>query len=164
MNRKEFISNSKEKTWEIAENLLSGLGDNNFIVLKGELGSGKTTFAQGMLKALGAKGPFTSPTFVIIKKYRTNSNIKTQVSKQQSRTRNCKMAINCKAIYHLDCYRVNDKNMLELGWEEIINNKSNLILVEWPERIKSILPKKYLQIEFKILDENKRKIIKKFIK
>ncbi len=127
----------------MAPKILNKLGNKNIILLKGELGSGKTTFAQGVLKFLGAQGPFTSPTFVIMKKYNLKFKIK-----------NLKLT----NVYHLDCYRVGAKDVLELGWEEIIRDKNNLVLVEWPEKIKSILPEKYLQLEFKILGENEREI------
>lgn len=139
MKNKEFVSNNKKETWEIARNLIEGLKEANLVILKGELGSGKTTFAQGVLNFLGAKGPFTSPTFVVMKKYEINSG-------------------NYKAIYHLDCYRVEASDVLDLGWEEIVEDKENLVLVEWPEKIKSILPKSCLQLNFKSSGENERKI------
>jgi tRNA A37 threonylcarbamoyladenosine biosynthesis protein TsaE len=200
MKREEFISHSKKETWEVAENLLNELDDNNLIVLKGELGSGKTTFAQGILKSLEAKGPFTSPTFVVMKAYSVGKKQETRNKEQTPQRRfvpagqaNSKFqifsfakamedrqnhknplspllqngeiegftsyklpAISC--VYHLDCYRVDAKDVLDLGWEEIINDKNNLILVEWPEKIESILPEKYIQVEFETLRENKRKI------
>jgi len=139
MKKKELVSNSKKETWEIAGKLLKELNNNNLIVLKGELGSGKTTFSQGVLKFLGAKGPFTSPTFVVMKKYNIEDKI-------------------YKTVYHLDCYRVGAKDILELGWKEIIENKNNLVLVEWPEKIESVLPEKYIQVELETLGEDKRRI------
>ena len=139
MKNKEFVSNNKKETWEIARNLLKQSKEHNLIILKGELGSGKTTFSQGVLKTLDAKGPFTSPTFVVMKKYEINSG-------------------GYKAVYHLDCYRVEAKDVIDLGWEEVIEDKKNLVLVEWPEKIESILPERYVQIEFGVSGENERKI------
>jgi len=103
------------------------------IALEGDLGSGKTTFTQGLLRGLDAKGPYTSPTFVIMKKYKNN-------------------------IYHFDAYRANDKAILNLGWEEIVADPKNIIIIEWADRIKKIIPKTALWIRFEWLDKNKRKI------
>jgi tRNA threonylcarbamoyladenosine biosynthesis protein TsaE len=112
------------------------------VLLQGGLGTGKTTFAQGFLKAIGAKGPFTSPTFVVMKKYELGKN---QIKK-------------IKSIYHLDCYRVGVQDVLEMGWKEIVRNKGSLILVEWSENISSILPAKYVKVKLKNINKNERQI------
>jgi tRNA threonylcarbamoyladenosine biosynthesis protein TsaE len=93
------------------------------ICLSGDLGAGKTTFTQGLLKGLKVKGPYTSPTFVIMKHYKNN-------------------------IYHFDAYRVAANDILNLGWEEIIGDKKNIVIVEWADRIKKIIPKNSLWIKF----------------
>lgn len=107
------------------------------ICLEGELGSGKTTFTQGLLKGLKVKGPYTSPTFVIMKKYKSN-------------------------IYHFDAYRIKDKDILNLGWEEIVADNppagGNIIIIEWADRIRKIIPKGAVWIKFAWVDENKRKL------
>ncbi|MEK7149664.1 MAG: tRNA (adenosine(37)-N6)-threonylcarbamoyltransferase complex ATPase subunit type 1 TsaE [Patescibacteria group bacterium] len=101
------------------------------IILKGNLGAGKTTFVQGFLRGLGVRKKITSPTFVIQKNY-----------KLRTTTYN-------KAI-HIDCYRIrNAKEISELGFKEIISDPKNIILIEWPERISKILPKQKIQINFK---------------
>jgi tRNA threonylcarbamoyladenosine biosynthesis protein TsaE len=120
----------------LGELLAPELRGGEILCLNGELGSGKTTFTQGLLKGLGAKGPYTSPTFLILKHYE----------------------IKDKNIYHIDAYRVNANDILNLGWEEIIADPKNIIIVEWPERIKKILPKQAIKIKFEWLDEEKRKI------
>lgn len=140
---KSYLSQSEEETWKIAKEVLHHLGSTNVIVLQGELGAGKTTFSQGLLKALGAEGPFTSPTFVIMKRYDL-------VEEAASH--------GFKHVYHLDCYRVGEQDVLDLGWQEIINDPQSLVIVEWPEKIKGILPDNYLLLEFEIVDEQKRGI------
>ena len=106
------------------------------LCLRGNLGGGKTTFLQGFAKGLGIKEKILSPTFVVMKRF---SN-----------------------FYHFDCYRLKDeKDILELGWEEIISNPKNIVAVEWPERIKKVLPKTAIKIEFKTLEENKRELTMK---
>ena len=143
-----YISRGKEDTWEFAENLLPRIKNTNVILLQGELGGGKTTFAQGILHALGAEGPFTSPTFVIMKRY--------ELKEQKTGNKEHKVGFN--TIYHFDCYRVESRDILNLGWEEIINNPHNLVLVEWPERIENILPKNAVRIGFAVKGEEEREL------
>jgi tRNA threonylcarbamoyladenosine biosynthesis protein TsaE len=135
---KEFITENSKQTKKLGEMLASEVKNGKIICLTGELGSGKTTFTQGLLKGLKVKGPYTSPTFVIMKKYSEN-------------------------IFHIDAYRVKEDDIINLGWEELINppvgGKQNIVIIEWADRIKKIIPKNVLWVEFKWMDENKRKII-----
>ncbi len=112
------------------------------IGLNGELGSGKTTFIQGMAGGLKIRERITSPTFVIMKKYSFGSRLPKRNG----------------WLYHIDCYRVQSKDLLDLGFKEIIN-QPNLVVIEWAEKIKKILPKDTLWIKFKYLDKDKREII-----
>lgn len=100
------------------------------LALKGELGAGKTSFVQGLAKGLGVKENVLSPTFLIVKSY----NLQTK---------------NYKLFYHIDCYRLEKpKELLDLGWKDIIENPKNIVAVEWAERVKSILSKDTLWISF----------------
>ena len=110
------------------------------VCLSGDLGAGKTTFAQGFLRGLGAEGPFVSPTFLIMKQYK--------IGRKKP----------FREIYHIDAYRVNAQNIIDLGWEEIVKNKNNIIIIEWAEKISEIIPQSALEVEFEWLDKNKRKI------
>ncbi len=111
--------------------------------LIGELGSGKTTFIQGMAKGLKIKERITSPTFVILKKFRIG------------------LTSHLKHFYHIDCYRLNSpQDLLDLGFKEIIS-QSNIVVIEWAEKVKKILPKNTFWVEFKYLDKDKREIIYK---
>jgi tRNA threonylcarbamoyladenosine biosynthesis protein TsaE len=136
--QKEFITTDFKQTQKLGEllakeiNLSAGRG--KIICLSGDLGTGKTTFTQGLLKGLKVKGPYTSPTFVIMKKYSQN-------------------------IFHIDAYRVGTDDIKSLGWEEIANNPRNIVIIEWAEKICGIIPKKALWIEFQWISEKKRKII-----
>lgn len=136
--KKEFITNNHKETQKLGELLAMELRGGEVLCLDGELGAGKTTFTQGLLKGLGAKGPYTSPTFLIMKHYEI-----------KSKDRN---------IYHIDAYRVGAQDLLNLGWEEIIADPKNIIIVEWSERIKKILPEQAVMIKFEWLDEKQRKI------
>ena len=128
------------------------LRGGEIICLSGELGSGKTTFTQGVLKGLGAKGPYTSPTFIVMKALQ-RSKVKT--SKVKNSSQNSKV----KNIYHIDAYRVGPKDILDLGWEEIIADKNNIVIIEWAERIKRIIPRKAIWIKFSHKGKNEREII-----
>ncbi len=137
---KEYLTISQLQTKKIgkilAKEILKTKPKKNAFVfaLKGDLGSGKTTFLQGFAKGLGIKEKITSPTFVIMKKYEN--------------------------FYHIDCYRIyKSKEILDLGFKNIIGNPKNIVAIEWTERIKKILPKNTIWLNFEFLDKNKRKII-----
>ena len=110
------------------------------VALEGDLGSGKTTFIQGLAQGLKVKENILSPTFVIQKDF----SLKLK---------------NFKNLYHIDAYRLkNPEELLELGFKDLIGNPENLIVIEWADKIKKILPKNILRIKFENLGENKRRI------
>ena len=147
-----MISKSLVETAEFARNFLKQLAKGArsgamVVALYGDLGSGKTTFTQFLAKELGVENYVTSPTFVIEKKY----VIPAQAGIQGFKT-----------LIHIDCYRLTAPDeMLHLGWSEIAADPNNLIVVEWPERIASILPNDCVKIEFKFVGENEREILVK---
>ena len=134
----KYITNSPGQTKELGEILAKEARTGVIICLQGDLGSGKTTFAQGFLSGLKVSGPHTSPTFVIMKKYQ--------------------MPHGRQDVYHVDAYRTKGKDILDLGWKEIISNKKNIVIIEWAERIKKIIPLHSLWIKFKLIDKNKREL------
>ncbi len=134
---KKIITKNAEETKKLGMGIADKFQGGEIICLEGDLGAGKTTFSQGLLQGLGAEGPYTSPTFVVMKEYKTKS----------------------RNIYHIDAYRINKEDVLELGWEELVADKSNVIILEWPEKIKKIIPENSLWIKFRHLDKNKREII-----
>ena len=136
----EIITENSEDTKKLGKELAKKLKGGEIICLKGNLGSGKTTFSQGILEELGAEKPYTSPTFLIMKAYQLNKK-------------------KIKNVYHIDTYRVGSEDILDLGWEEITENKVNVIIVEWPERIKEIIPEGFLDIKFEWINKDKRRII-----
>ena len=137
----KHITESKKQTQKLGEMLANELKGGEIICLSGDLGAGKTTFAQGLLKGLKIKGPYTSPTFVILKNYKLQ-------------TANCKL----QNVYHIDAYRINANDILDLGWKEIVKDKNNIVIIEWAERVKKIIPKNAVWIKFKWIDENEREI------
>ncbi len=103
----------------------------------GDLGSGKTTFIQGILHTCGAEGPFTSPTFTIIKEYDVDYG-------------------NIRKIYHIDAYRVDSDAIIPLGWQDMINDMHAVVLVEWPEQIASVMPEDAKYVSSQWIDAQKR--------
>jgi len=113
--------------------LLSGIksGQAAVVGLSGELGAGKTVFARELLRALGVKEKIVSPTFVLLREYKTSSGV-------------------YPTAYHLDAYRLSgalDVKPLRLG--ELMKKKGNLLLIEWPERIKGAMPGRALTVRFR---------------
>lgn len=115
------------------------------ISLFGDLGAGKTTVTKEIARQLGIKEKVVSPTFVIMKIYKVESN-----SKYYS---------NFKKLIHIDAYRIeNAQEFISFNWEEIISNKENLVILEWPEKIKDIIPKNAIKISLSHIDEETRQI------
>jgi tRNA threonylcarbamoyladenosine biosynthesis protein TsaE len=114
------------------------------IALQGELGSGKTTFLQGLAKGFGVKERITSPTFIIFRKLKISS--KPSNSKFQT-------------FYHFDCYRLeNGAELYDLGWEKIIKNSKAIVAVEWADRVFQVIPKGAVCITFRLRGKTKREI------
>ncbi|MCX6766609.1 MAG: tRNA (adenosine(37)-N6)-threonylcarbamoyltransferase complex ATPase subunit type 1 TsaE [Candidatus Moranbacteria bacterium] len=151
-----FITNSSKQTQKMGEILAKELKGGEIICLTGELGSGKTTFAQGVLKGLGARKPYTSPTFVVMKHYKIFNKVRPFPS--SSEAVRIPQGQTLKNVYHIDAYRVGSKDILDLGLEEIITGKNNIVIVEWAERIKSIIPKNAIWLGFEHLKDDERKI------
>ena len=164
------ITKSKEETQKFAKNFAknllakSGLANRKtslIVGLYGNLGAGKTTFIQGFAKGIGIKEKITSPTFVIFKKFKIAQKSPTN---RKPEIANKTQGANFKNFIHIDAYRIeNPKEFIILKWNELIKNPYNVILIEWADKIKKILPKNYIKINFKFIDENKREItISKF--
>jgi tRNA threonylcarbamoyladenosine biosynthesis protein TsaE len=136
------IKETEKCAEEIAADLLSsGLSKRATVVgLSGDLGSGKTAFTKMLAKALGITETVLSPTFVIMKCYRLH-------------------VTGYKFLFHIDAYRLDSAEELRaLGWDEILAEPRNLIVIEWPERVKKLLPKDAREIKFKFIDDKTREI------
>lgn len=141
------LSRSVEETFDAArsfiEKVLKERGEIGGALVAGfhgDLGSGKTTFVKGVAATLGVDEHITSPTFVILKKYLIPD-------------------ARYKILVHVDAYRLESgQDLLPLGWEEIIEDKGNLVLVEWPEIVADVMPGDTIRINFEFVDENTRRI------
>jgi tRNA threonylcarbamoyladenosine biosynthesis protein TsaE len=136
-NQGIFITNSKEETKALAENFSKKLKSGDFLAFYGNLGSGKTTFIQGLAKGLGVKKRIISPTFIIRRHYKLAK-------------------IN---FYHIDLYRTEGRRgLLGLGIDEIIGDKNNIVALEWAEKMGDMLPKRRIDVHLEYLEDSKRRI------
>ena len=144
--------------------------------LEGDLGSGKTTFAKGFAEGLGIREIIQSPTFVIVKIYKIIAQINIRVSKKEGKRfplPACQLAgrltkegigeVNAlrqnhlsratssgyKNLIHVDAYRIGSKDLPAIGLDEFIKNPSNIILIEWGDRITKALPKSTFRVVFR---------------
>jgi tRNA threonylcarbamoyladenosine biosynthesis protein TsaE len=140
---KTFIVNSSEETQKLGFEFAKILGMGDVVCLYGDLGFGKTTFVQGLAKGLGITNRIISPTFVIVRSYKIKNN-----------------ELEIINFYHIDLYRIeNEKDIEDLGIEEIISNTNNIVVIEWADKLKKYLPKKRIDIEFFYEKDSSRKIV-----
>lgn len=127
-----MITNSYIDTINLGEKVGLKLKKGMILALKGDLAGGKTTFTKGIGKALNIKEVINSPTFTILKVY--EGDLK---------------------LFHIDGYRL-ENNPYDLGLSEY--EDEGIMVIEWPEYYKDFLPKEYLEISFKYIDDNTREI------
>lgn len=140
----EIITKSAEETKELGRkigiDIVSGKKECRIVALSGNLGSGKTTFVQGFAEGLGVASRIISPTFVIMRSYKLQSGLN---------------------FYHLDLYRLEDslKQEIEnLGLTDLWQNPLNIIIIEWAEKIKDLMPRGACWVKFETVNENERRI------
>lgn len=114
-------------------------GNTPLICCYGELGSGKTTFVQGLANGLGIRERLISPTFIIVRRYRIPAKT--------------------GFLFHVDAYRVNNaKEADTFGYHDIIREPDSVVVIEWPERILSELPQKRMDIYFQTEEDGRHTI------
>ncbi|HTW96657.1 MAG TPA: tRNA (adenosine(37)-N6)-threonylcarbamoyltransferase complex ATPase subunit type 1 TsaE [Candidatus Methylomirabilis sp.] len=135
------VSHSEKETFDFAKNLAAKAKGGQVYALSGDLGAGKTVFARGFAAGLGIKRGVNSPTFVLMKVY--------PIKKHPT----------IKHLCHVDAYRLKTTGDLEaIGITDYLGAKDSICLIEWPERVKELLPVKAKSIFLKHLDENTREI------
>lgn len=131
-----IMSHSPEFTKDMGAEMGRNAHQGSVMALCGDLGAGKTVFAQGVATGLGVNVPVTSPTFVIINEYEGKY-----------------------PFYHIDTYRLNSsEDMRELGYEEYFYG-DGVTVIEWAQKIEDLLPEEYLRVEFKVTGELDREIV-----
>ena len=133
----KVLSKSVEETMEIGAKFAKGLKKGDVVALIGELGAGKTVFTKGIAKGLGVKNSryVNSPTFVIIKEYEGRF-----------------------PLYHFDLYRLDGHSGFDdMNYEEYFYG-DGVTVIEWADKIREILPKRYIEVKLTVVGETERKI------
>jgi tRNA threonylcarbamoyladenosine biosynthesis protein TsaE len=110
---------------------------SNVIELVGDVGTGKTTLTRGFAKALGVEEDVTSPSFTISKAYATKDG---------------------KTLVHYDFYRLQDPGIMSEDLEENLKNPNNIVVIEWGESVKNLLPENHTKITIKYNDDDSREV------
>ncbi len=135
-NTLEFISRSPEQSRRIGMRLGALLNPGDLVCLQGDLGAGKTTLVQGLAQGWGSLDAVSSPTFIIVNMYRRADE---------------------SQLFHLDTYRLESASEAEmLDLDEMI--MAGPLVIEWPERIESILPLERLWVNLDYIDEEQRSL------
>ena len=133
----EFISRGADYTRRVGMRLGVLLGKRDIVCLDGDLGSGKTTFVQGVAAGWGSADTVTSPTFVLVNEYRRPDGTR---------------------LYHLDAYRLESGREAEdLDIDSML--ETGVLIIEWAGRIRDILPSEYLWISLRYTDVNQRDLV-----
>ena len=135
--KKTFVSNGPLETEELASALKENLQNGDIILLKGEIGAGKSLFARSLIQtAMDQVEEVPSPTFTIVQTYETKLG----------------------SIWHADLYRLTDQSeIFELGLIDAFVNE--IVIVEWPDRLGHLEPQDALTVEIVILENDKREVI-----
>jgi tRNA threonylcarbamoyladenosine biosynthesis protein TsaE len=140
MHRNQITINSSsvEETLLTGESIGKSISAPITLLLKGDLGSGKTAFVQGVARGLEVPDNYyiTSPTYTLVNEYPGRL-----------------------PIFHIDLYRLNGpEDFDDIGFDDILKDNSHVVAVEWAERMSDNLPEEYILIHFNLTDHESRKI------
>lgn len=134
---RQYTVSAESELPAVAEEIVALLDEVQIVCFQGEMGAGKTTFIKVICEQLGVVDAMSSPTFSIINEYRDQEDY---------------------PIYHFDFYRVEKlEEALDIGVEEYFYS-GDLCLIEWPDKIKPLIPEKHLEISIKLVGDNSREI------
>jgi tRNA threonylcarbamoyladenosine biosynthesis protein TsaE len=135
---RDYTTNSPEETIALGQELASLLAPPKIVVLRGDLGAGKTTLVKGIAEGFHAAShdDVTSPTFTLIHEYRGPS----------------------ATLYHIDLYRIDTQRELEtLGLDDLMTDNS-VLLIEWGEKFPRFQRERDVEITIERISENERRI------
>jgi len=122
---------------DVAKEILA-IAPNNVLCFYGEMGAGKTTLIKAMVEELGAVDVANSPTFGLVNEYCDEQDV--------------------PIAYHFDFYRLNDEmEAMDIGFEDYLNTDT-YVFIEWPTKIKSLLPSDAVGVFLHFIDENTRSV------
>jgi len=134
---KTYSVNSIDSLKDIVIDLLELLNDHQIVALEGQMGAGKTTFVQQVLKAMGIEELDGSPTYSLINQYESPFY---------------------GTVYHLDLYRLNSlEEIFDIGIEELLYQKC-ICLIEWPEKMIELLPDNTIWVYLRVEEDFSRTI------
>lgn len=137
-DRNVFTARGIPATWRVAARVAAMLPEGGVLALQGELGAGKTTFVQGLARALGIRRPVTSPTFTLVSEYTGGA----------------------RPLVHMDLYRLrNPDDLLAIGFQDYLD-RGSLVAIEWPERAGDLLPKDTLWVSLTLVSDPRTRRIR----
>ncbi len=136
MKQGKIFSSSRQQTLAIAARFSRVLQGGEIIFLRGPIGAGKTVFVKGLASALGLKSSPTSASFSLMKKYQNKSH----------------------RLFHIDLFRLEEGEVFNLGFEEMLEDEKAVILAEWPDPISRMLPQDRLEMNFILKEGDEREI------
>ncbi len=137
-NIEEIIIPSEKAMMQLGGKIAKQFPKGGIVLLKGDLGAGKTTLVRGLLRSLGFEGTVKSPTYTLVEPYQVND----------------------RRIYHFDLYRLGDPEELEYMGGRDYWDSDALCLIEWPEKALAYLPEADLQLTILYKGEQRRVLIK----
>ncbi len=129
MIQANFLLNTPDDTARFGEVLGRALRAGDIVALLGDLGAGKTTLTQAIAKGMGITEDVTSPTFTLVQEYEGSV-----------------------PLFHFDVYRIDAEQLAEIGFEEYFE-RGGVVLIEWAERVMSLLPSEYLTLKITLSED-----------
>jgi tRNA threonylcarbamoyladenosine biosynthesis protein TsaE len=146
-----MLLKTEKATIEAGKRFAAKLHGGDIVLLEGVLGAGKTTFVKGMAGFFGIKKKITSPTFALMNVY----DIK---HRRDSSTRPPKAdSVGMTKLIHVDTYRLkNEQELIDIGIEDYLGAPNTICMIEWPEKLQSLLKnKKTLKVKFEHSDNGR---------
>jgi tRNA threonylcarbamoyladenosine biosynthesis protein TsaE len=140
MKETSYKTNSAEETIELGRRLAGRMSPPKLVLLRGDLGAGKTTMVKGIAEAFGvaSQDDVTSPTFTLVHEYRGP-----EVS-----------------VYHIDLYRIEtERELATLGLEDLIVDERNVVLIEWGEKFPRLVRERDIEIAIERTGEAERRVV-----
>ena len=126
MKTGKLSSHSREDTLALAGRFAHALKGGEIIFLRGPIGAGKTVFVKGIAAAMALKSSPTSASFSLMKEYKNKNH----------------------RLFHIDLFRLEEGEVFNLGFEEMLEDENAVILAEWPDPIRHMLPQARLEMDF----------------
>ena len=136
MNHAQITTSSREQTLALAGQFARALRGGEIVFLRGPIGAGKTVFVKGVAAALGLKSSPTSASFSLMKEYKNKKH----------------------RLFHIDLFRLEEGEVFNLGFEEMLEDEQAIILAEWPDPISRMLPQDRLEMNFVLRSGDERVI------